>query len=174
MKLVQTPSPNWNARPAGVVIDTVVLHATEDADTASAVAWCCTPAEKNPKPVSYHVIIDRDGTVIQLVDPAHRAWHAGVAEYDGRTNVNDFSLGLSFSNKNDGAEPYPDVQLAVAAALIAEWAKRYPAITVDRLPMHRTIARPQGRRTDPCPPAFDHDAFRLRVLRELTGAGGCV
>ena len=174
MKLLQHPSPNWNERPRGTVIRAVVLHATEDAHTENAVAWCCTPAPKNPKPVSYHVIIDRDGTVIQLVDAAKRAWHAGVSEFDGRTNVNDFTLGLSFSNRNDGAEAYPDVQLAVAAAVIAGWIKVYPAITLDRLPMHRTIARPEGRRTDPCPPAFDHNAFRLRVMRELTGGGGCI
>lgn len=170
MKLVQTPSPNWNARPAGErgVISCVVMHATADEDTGACVRYLCDRASQ----VSYHTLVDRDGTVYQLVPLAKRAWHAGVSLFRGRENVNDFAIGLSLANRNDGAEPYPDVQLSVAAALVASYCRIYPAITVDRITTHRVIA--PTRKTDPAPPAFDFDAFRLRVLRELTGAGGCV
>lgn len=174
MRVVASPSRNHGPRPEGArgVVSCVVLHATADDDAMTSVRWCQTPAPENPAPVSYHTIVDRDGTVYTLVPLTRRAWHAGVSVFGGRANVNDFSIGLSFANRNDGVEPYPEVQLAVGAALVASYARLFPAITVDRITTHRAIA--PTRKTDPAPPAFDFDAFRLRVLRELTGAGGCV
>jgi N-acetylmuramoyl-L-alanine amidase len=182
MKLLNHPSPNWNERPGGAEdVDTVTLHATADQDTAAAVTWCCTPAPKNPKPVSYHTIVDRDASVIVLVSSTRRAWHAGRSLFHGRADVNDFSIGLSFANRNDGVEPYPPEQLAVGAALVAGWMKRYPKITLDRITTHAAIrsawrvTHPEAEiKTDPAPPAFDLDKFRLTVMRELTGAGGCI
>lgn len=169
MKIVPAPSPNFGTRPCPV--DAVVLHATADSDTHESVVWCRTPKPKNPNPVSYHAIIDRDGTVFDLVDTGKRAWHAGVSSFTGRQNVNDFSIGYSFGNRNDGVEPYPEIQLQVGAALCAAAMKRY-GIPLDRITTHANIA--PGRKTDPAPPAFNLDAFKLRVLREVTGAGGCI
>jgi N-acetyl-anhydromuramyl-L-alanine amidase AmpD len=166
MRIVPYASPNFNTRPCP--IDAVLLHATADDDTEASVHWCCTPKPANPNPVSYHVIVDRDGTVYTLVDVSKRAWHAGVSSFLGRGNVNDYSIGVSFANKNDGREPYPEVQLAVGAALVASYLKRFPAITIDRVTTHAVVALPPGRKTDPRPPAFDLAAFKLRVLRELT------
>jgi N-acetylmuramoyl-L-alanine amidase len=172
VKLIQHPSPNWNRRPCAV--DAVVLHATADRDTAVAVDWCCTPKTRNPNPVSYHAIVDRDATVYHLVDTANRAWHAGVSSFAGRSNCNDYSIGLSFANVNDGHEPYAEAQLAVGAALVAEWIRKYPLITLDRITTH-AVVRAEWRRThpdaevktDPAAPAFDMDDFRARVVREL-------
>ena len=44
--------------------------------------------------VSAHLLIDREGVVIQFVPFHHRAWHAGVSEFDGRSACNDFSIGI--------------------------------------------------------------------------------
>lgn len=169
MKMISKPSPNFNSRH-GTAIDCVVLHATADTDTQESIAWCRMPAPQNPNPVSYHVIVDRDGTVYTLVDSEKRAWHAGVSVFQGRPDVNDFSVGLSFANKNDGVEPYPGVQLAVGASLVAGWMHRYPGITLDRVTTHRVIA--PTRKTDPAPPAFDLAAFKDRVSGELIPQGG--
>jgi N-acetylmuramoyl-L-alanine amidase len=166
MKLIQHPSPNHGPRPLGVSIDTVVLHATADTDTMASVAWCCAPKAENPNPVSYHVIVDRDGTVYQLVDPTQRAWHAGVSSYRGRINVNDFSIGLSFGNRNDGIEKYSDAQYAVGAALVASWIRRFPGISIDRITTHAEIA--PGRKTDPV--KFDMTRFKTLVAFEYTEA----
>ena len=171
----RVPSPNHNQRPQGAAsINAVLLHATEDRDTENAIRWCCTPKPANPNPVSYHSIVDRDATIIHLVDVELRAWHAGKGRFGDVMDVNNIAIGLSFANRNDGLEPYPEGQLAAGAALVAAWMKRFPAITMDRLIRHRDTALPVGRRTDPCPPAFDLNAFKLRVLRELTGGGGCI
>lgn len=156
MRILQRLSPNFGTRPCPV--DCIVLHATADSDTQASIDWCCTPKPKNPNPVSYHVIVDRDGTAYHLVDSAKRAWHAGVSEFQGRTNVNDFSIGLSFANRNDGREPYTEQQYASAASLIVAWMGRYPKITLDRITTHKVIARPIGRKTDP----LGFDAAKLK------------
>ena len=44
--------------------------------------------------VSAHLLVRRDGTIIQLVPFNLRAWHAGVSRYKGRENFNDFSIGI--------------------------------------------------------------------------------
>jgi N-acetyl-anhydromuramyl-L-alanine amidase AmpD len=170
------PSPNFNSRH-GTAISAIVLHATADRDTAASVQWCCTPAPKNPKPVSYHSIIDRDATLFSLVDVLNRAWHAGYSSFKGVGNVNDYAIGLSFANANDGIEPYPDAQLAAGAALVAGYMRRFPAITIDRITTHAVVraewhqlfpGHPEVEvKTDPAPPAFDLVAFKVRVAREL-------
>ena len=40
--------------------------------------------------ISSHFVIDNDGTIFQMVDTNHVAWHAG--------KVNSFSIGIDFSN----------------------------------------------------------------------------
>jgi AmpD protein len=41
--------------------------------------------------VSSHLLIKRNGAVVQFVQFADKAWHAGVSHYRGRDNWNDFS-----------------------------------------------------------------------------------
>jgi N-acetyl-anhydromuramyl-L-alanine amidase AmpD len=165
MIVVRRASPNFNTRP--VPVDCVVLHATADSDTRASVEWCCTPKPKNPNPVSYHVIVDRDGTTYHLVDTDKRAWHAGVSSFHGRANVNDFSIGLSFGNKNDGKERYTNEQYLVGAEIVAGWMKKYPAIKLDRITTHAVIA--PERKTDPL--AFDMQRFRMLVEACLVEMG---
>jgi N-acetylmuramoyl-L-alanine amidase len=159
VKVVQKPSPNFNHR--GVPVDCVVLHATADSDTRASVDWCCAPKSVNPNPVSYHTIVDRDGTTYHLVDTDKRAWHAGVSSFMGRENVNDFSIGLSFGNRNDGVERYTDEQYLVGAEIVAGWMKKHPKITLERICTHADIARPLGRKTDPL--KFDMKRFLVLV-----------
>jgi N-acetyl-anhydromuramyl-L-alanine amidase AmpD len=146
-------SPNQNTRPAPV--SCIVLHADASDNAQGSVSWILSPESK----VSYHVLIDRDGTTYHFVPVEKRAWHAGVSTFQGKSNVNDFSIGLSFANKNDGHEPYTEAQLDVAAALCKEWMKRFPAITKDRITTHAIIA--PGRKTDP--KGFDLAGFKARL-----------
>lgn len=136
-------SPNHNARPAGVEPTLIVLHATAGGRESSDVYWCRSAESK----VSYHAIVGRKGTVYGLVAPERRAWHAGVSEWDGRKNVNDFSIGLAFANRNDG-EPLTEQQIAVMRALVLGLAQRYPITAVVT---HAMVA--PGRKSDPekCP-----------------------
>lgn len=44
--------------------------------------------------VSAHFLIRRGGELIQFVSCDQRAWHAGVSTHAGRSNCNDFSIGI--------------------------------------------------------------------------------
>ncbi len=45
---------------------------------------------------SYHFMIGRDGEEWQLVPATNKAFHAGKSEYKGKTNWNNFSVGVTF------------------------------------------------------------------------------
>jgi N-acetylmuramoyl-L-alanine amidase len=168
-QVLKRPSPNWNARPPGVLIDTVVMHATESRDTQQDIAWLCRVGGNS----SSHVVIDRDGTIYDLVPVTRAAWHAGKSLFDNRSNVNAFSIGVELANDNVG-EVYPDAQLLAAAVLVAGYIREWPAITVDRITTHAHIraswlAQHPGTadvKTDPHAP-FDLDAFKDLVREEL-------
>jgi N-acetylmuramoyl-L-alanine amidase len=166
------PSPNHGPRPAGVEIDAVTLHADASPSAKASANWCCVPAPKNPKPVSYHNIIERDGTVFRLVDARQRAWHAGKSSLLGRVDVNDFSIGLCFSNRNDGKEKFTDLQYSVGAAIIAQWMSDFPKISIERIHTHARIreewliGHPASADVKTDPLGFDMTRFRTLVAFE--------
>lgn len=172
MKLIQLPSPNHGPRPAGVEIDAVTLHADESTSAKASANWCCVQKPKNPNPVSYHRIVDRDGAVFHLVDVRQRAWHAGKSSFLGRVDVNDFSIGLCFSNRNDGKEKFTDLQYSVGAALVATWMHDFPKITLERIHTHARIreewliGHPASAVVKTDPLGFDMTRFRTLVAFE--------
>ena len=105
------------------------------------------------------------GHVYQLVDTNRRAWHCGRSEFKGRPDVNDYSIGVSFGNRNDGVEEYTELQYDIGAELCAALLSRYPHITIDRITTHAAIALPPGRKTDPGP-QFDLDYFKALIQKE--------
>jgi N-acetyl-anhydromuramyl-L-alanine amidase AmpD len=140
------------------VISAIVLHATADeGNEAGAIEETTNPATQK----SYHVIVGRDGTITVEVTPDRRAWHAGVSALDGVHDVNNFSIGLAFANKDDGVEPYPSAQLEAAAQLCNIWRESFPAITLPRIVTHAAVALPPGRKDDPR--GLDVPAFRSLV-----------
>lgn len=143
LKMSSYPSPNFDERPEGVVIDTVVLHATER-DSAEEVIKIFQSEEYK---VSSHYTIDRDGSILRHIDDEKRAWHAGVSLMpDGRQRVNDFSIGIELVNRNDGVDPYPILQLRSLSLLLRELKARHP---LRYFVTHRLIAQPPGRKSDP-------------------------
>jgi N-acetylmuramoyl-L-alanine amidase len=160
MKLVAVASPNHNARPLGMPVDTIVLHADAAQNAQASVSWIKSPESG----VSYHVLVDRDGTVYRFVESTRRAWACGKSTYLGREDVNDFSLSLAFANKNDGRERYTDLQYEVGAAIVATvWMPQFPALALERITTHAIIS--PGRKTDPV--GFDMPRFIGLVRAEL-------
>ena len=47
---------------------------------------------------SAHVVVGRDGSIQQIVPFDVKAWHAGVSIWRGRSNVNDFCIGIEIDN----------------------------------------------------------------------------
>lgn len=50
---------------------------------------------------SAHLVIARDGGIIQLLPFDTIAWHAGQSEYAGRTNLNRYSIGIEMDNAGE-------------------------------------------------------------------------
>jgi len=127
-----------------VTIDTVVVHATVLNTVGQVINQFADPASK----VSAHYTIDRDGTVISHVPEDKRAWHAGQSRMrDGRTCVNDFSVGIELVNLNDGIDPFPSAQIDALRELIRTINARYP---IKNIIPHYECAYPPGRKSDPC------------------------
>jgi len=93
--------------------------------------------------VAAHYIIGRDGTVYRLVKENDIAYHAGVSQVsDGRTNVNNFSIGIEMvGNYDDG---YEQVQYDAINMLVKDMKARYD---IKYVLGHKDIA--PGRKTDP-------------------------
>jgi len=136
-------SPNCDLRPPTAVVDTVVLHATVISTLQGVVERFQSPEHK----VSSHYTIGKDGSVVQHVSRFNRAWHAGKSkDVEGRTHVNDFSIGIELVNLNDGKDPYPLPQTTVLRNLIMALRKSLPLRYVTS---HEYVAVPPGRKTDP-------------------------
>ena len=144
MKVTVKHSPNFNARPAGVNPRLIVLHCDAASNAAASVSWILNPASQ----VSYHALIDRNGDVWQFVPDEKRAWHAGKSRWAGVPDCNDYSIGISFSNRNDAIEPYDGRAISSGVALVAATMKKW-GIGLDAIVSHEQIAQPMGRKTDP-------------------------
>lgn len=154
--MLTNPSPHFNARKQAPRI--IVLHATAGKTDAGDVSWLESPKSK----VSYHAVIGRDGTLYTLVNPKHRAWHAGVSEWKGVTDVNGIALGLAWCNRHDGTEPLTATQIQTARAVLAMWLRQYPKL--EAIVTHGEIA--PGRKTDPHDiPNFFRPDWTLDVIR---------
>jgi N-acetyl-anhydromuramoyl-L-alanine amidase len=111
--------------------------------------------------VSAHMLIGRDGALVQFVPFDKRAWHAGRSTYCGRTACNDFSVGIELEGTDD--VPYTAAQYRSLASLIFALRRAYSSLRDAEVVGHSDIA--PGRKTDPGP-SFDWTELR-RLLGRL-------
>ena len=142
MKLIETPSPNFDDR--GRDIDTVILHYTGMKTGEEALRRLCDESSK----VSAHYLVEEDGEIHRLVDEARRAWHAGVASWRGESDINARSIGIEIVNPGHehGYRDFPDVQISALVALLEEISARHN-IAIDRVLGHSDVA--PRRKEDP-------------------------
>lgn len=100
--------------------------------------------------VSSHLLIRRDGQLVQFVPFTHRAWHAGESYFRGRSCCNDFSIGIELEGVDD--TPYSDAQYESLIAVTQALLSTYPSLSTREIAAHSDIS--PGRKTDPGP-AFD-------------------
>lgn len=151
-------SPNHDARSDDAV-DILLLHYTGMASAGAAQARLCEAAAK----VSCHYMVDEDGTIVQLVSEARRAWHAGVSFWQGATDINSRSIGIEIVNGGHDFDcpDFPARQINAVIALCRDIQSRYP-ILPERVLAHSDIA--PGRKRDP------GEKFPWRVLHQ-SGVG---
>ena len=166
------PSPNFDSRPTGSAIEVIVVHNISlppgqfgGPDIERLFTNTLDPAahpffrEIAGLTVSAHLLIRRDGEVIQFVPFGERAWHAGRSCCEGRERVNDFSIGIELEGSDD--TPFEDAQYDRLAKITRALMRAYPAITPARIVGHSDIA--PGRKTDPGP-HFDWPRYRRMVV----------
>lgn len=154
------PSPNFNNRPADSLVNLLVIHNIslppgifgshyiEDL-FLNQLSPDAHPYFRNiyRLRVSSHFLIRRAGELIQFVSILDRAWHAGQSQWQGKTDCNDFSVGIELEGSDD--QPYTLHQYRALAVLTMELMARFPLLTADRIVGHSDVA-PQ-RKTDPGP-----------------------
>ena len=131
LKITQAPSPNFDERT--LPISLLILHYTGMETGEAALKRMCNPEAK----VSAHYMVEEDGRIFQLVDEGKRAWHAGVSEWQGETNINSNSIGIEivngghdFPNEDGSLPPYPDTQIIAVIALCKDIESRHGRLTL--------------------------------------------
>ncbi len=166
----------------------LVMHYTAGPGLDSSVHWLCRPEAR----ASAHLVIGRDGTVVQLAPFNRVTWHAGASRWNGIQGLNRHSIGIELDNagrltrQGDGkwtswfGRTYPDDEVMVAThrheTEEAGWhtfpaeqlgvALEVAAVLVHRYELEEVLGHDDispGRKVDPGP-AFPLGSFRARLL----------
>lgn len=140
--MLERPSPNHDARRGP--IDMLVMHYTDMVRAEDALAILSDPAAR----VSAHYVVAEDGRVWRMVPDARRAWHAGVAWWDGEADINSRSIGIEICNAghSHGYRPFPEKQMLAVMALARQ------IVAEHRIPSHRILGHSDvapARKVDP-------------------------
>lgn len=163
-------SPNFGPRPEGMAIDLALIHSISlppgeyggDAIErlfTNRLDWDAHAYFQQIRglEVSAHFLVRRDGELVQFVSCDARAWHAGASVWHGRSECNDFSIGIELEGLE--GERFDASQYVALAVLIDALAARYPIAAVVG---HEHVA--PGRKNDPGP---GFDWVRLRCMVTL-------
>jgi AmpD protein len=148
-------SPNFGQRPQAAHIDLIVIHsislppgqygsAKVQELFTNTLDWRAHPYFESIRglQVSAHFFIERTGALWQFVSCEHRAWHAGVSSYRGRSNCNDDSIGIELEGLEGSA--FEPGQYESLRSLCAALLQAYP---IAHLAGHEHVA--PGRKQDP-------------------------
>jgi N-acetyl-anhydromuramyl-L-alanine amidase AmpD len=136
--------------------EAVILHHTSGSYVGS-VSWCMDPISK----VSYHVIIARDGRRTVLSDDRFRCWHAGKSAWQGRPDLNSWSLGLAWEG-DTYIDPLGEDAMASALEYLVPRMHKW-AIPLNMVLTHGQVS--PGRKTDIAP--GDAARFKTRLKAAL-------
>jgi len=174
------PSPNQGERPTGSEVSLLVIHNislppgqfgggyieqffTNELNVDEHSYF----AEIAELQVSSHLLIDRQGEVVQFVPLGQRAWHAGDSSFAGCANCNDYSIGIELEGTD--TELYSDKQYQRLVQISRELLAAYPALSAERIVGHSDIS--PGRKTDPGS-AFDWPHFFALLASDKNESGG--
>ena len=124
-------------------IDTIIIHTSYDALGVDPYSVEGIIEEYRIYGVSAHYLIDRQGNIFRLVKEKDIAYHAGQGTMpDGRTAINNFSIGIELVNLEDGE--LNEIQYEQLIELIKSINSRFE---IKNILGHNQIA--PGRKTDP-------------------------
>ena len=162
-------SSNFEPRPTGFSTDLLVMHSISlppGQFSGNAIEQFFTNTlDHDSHPyydqlrglkVSAHFLIRRGGELIQFVSCDQRAWHAGVSTHAGRSNCNDFSIGIELEGlEGDSFSAY---QYESLISLLPVLLSQYP---ISCIVGHEHIA--PERKKDP------GEGFDWRYLQQGVG-----
>jgi N-acetyl-anhydromuramyl-L-alanine amidase AmpD len=95
IKKKAVPFVSAHASGGRMVPSLIVLHDTADRPAPKdTVNWFASAECK----VSAHFVVERDGSIIQMVECDQKAFHAGKSTWKGRANCNGFAIGIEIDN----------------------------------------------------------------------------
>jgi hypothetical protein len=126
-------------------IDTIIIHTIYNALGGDIYSLEGILDEYEMYGVAAHYLIDRNGTIYKTAPEEAIAYHAGQSQMpDGRTNVNNFSIGIELINSEE--ENPSQAQYQSLAFLVNDIKERY-GISPTNILGHKDIA--PDRKTDP-------------------------
>ncbi len=171
------PCDNWDERPQGEPVDLLVIHSISLPPGEFGGPWIDDLFMNRLDPgahpyfrdiaelrVSAHLLIRRDGRLIQYVPLNRRAWHAGASNFCGREHCNDFSIGIELEGCEE--QPFTDAQYATLALATREIRRHFPQISPQRITGHASIS--PERKTDPGP-SFDWSRYLASLETDEPG-----
>ena len=144
------PSDNYDLRPDNIDIDTIIIHCislpegaydnenvsdlfTNKLDIAKDKTFLSLKGLR----VSSHLFIRRNGVLSQFVPFNMRAWHAGVSQYKGRENYNDFSIGIELEGTSSSI--FTEEQYSKLREVIKIMKTCYPKIVENNIIGHNKV-----------------------------------
>jgi N-acetylmuramoyl-L-alanine amidase len=105
----------------------IVLHHTAGSGNAAAEVEYL---RENPRGVSIHYHVAKNGARTRMVPDDVIAFHVGLSKVGSLGAPNAASLGIEISNTGSKTKPdlYPAEQVASVASIVATWLKKYPGI----------------------------------------------
>ena len=84
-------SPNQSSPITPIYL---LMHYTAGTTLDGAVSWFLNPAAQ----ASSHLLIGRDGAIVQMVAFNKKAWHAGASAWGNLQGMNQYAIGIELVN----------------------------------------------------------------------------
>ena len=122
-------SPRNPERKIRSSTELIVLHTTEAAEHGSLVKLCDRGEA--------HFCVTEEGRVYRIVDRDREAFHAGRSMWNGREDVDKFSIGIECVGYHD--KPMPMAQIEAIKTLVKELQSMY-RLSDDKVVCHSHVA----------------------------------
>jgi hypothetical protein len=134
------------------LIDTIIIHSTYNTAGENAYDPTGIIEELKKNKVTFHYLISREGTIFRLCPDAAIAYHAGTSKMpDGRTNVNNFSIGIGLIYKREDTPN--EIQYQALSYLVRNLIQQY------NIPSENILGRKDVSSTKDDPWNFDWEKF---------------
>ncbi len=122
--------PRNSERPLRRETRFIILHTTEGPAKGSG--------EKLKRYGEAHYMIDTAGRVYAVVDLRRVAYHCGLSMWNGRTGLDDCSIGIEMAGYHN--KDLTAAQIKALKELVTELKRKYPGVSDERILTHSMVA----------------------------------